>query len=239
MMETGRNNDGVDQQLLDLLIDGELSDEQERDVIARLEESPDGWRRCALAFLENRCWQRVAQAVTQPCSGDLQAAVIRPAGATRRTQPWAWALLMAAIFLVAFGIGTFLRPIGHNASRPEIARPGAPALPASPTLAQDNNARRPPGDQGVESAGDLYLGNLKLVNDAGSEIDVPVYDWDQHMVEELMYHSQPLPPELVPRLKRHQVRSSQSYVPVQLQDGRTVVVPVQEVDITRVGGTAY
>jgi hypothetical protein len=54
-----------------------------------------------------------------------------------------------------------------------------------------------------------------------------------------MYRSQPLSPDLVRQLKRHQVRSSRSYLPVRLEDGRQIVLPVQEVDITPVGGTAY
>ena len=41
-MGLSRNNDVVDQRLLDLLVDGELSDEQERAVIARLEDA-SGW----------------------------------------------------------------------------------------------------------------------------------------------------------------------------------------------------
>ena len=44
-MGSSRNIDVVDQRVLDLLVDGELSDEQERAVIARLDETPDGWRR--------------------------------------------------------------------------------------------------------------------------------------------------------------------------------------------------
>ena len=68
---------------------------------------------------------------------------------------------------------------------------------------------------------------------------MPVYDWNQQVAEELMYRSQPLSPDLVRQLKRHHVRSSRSYLPVQLEDGRQVVLPVQEVDIVPVGGTTY
>jgi hypothetical protein len=238
-MKLARNNDGVDQRLLDLLVDGELTDEQERAVIARLEESPDGWRRCALAFLANRCWERAAQTVTQSCHDQRRPLAVRRALATWRAQPWTCALVMAAIFVVAFGVGNFLRSGGNRSSRTEISQPGARAPGSGPALAHVESPVEQPGPNGLVSAGDLYLGNLKLVNDSGTEIDVPVYDWNQHVAEELLYRSQPLPPDLVRQLKRHQVRSSQSYVPVQLSDGRHVVVPVQEVDITRVGGTAY
>jgi anti-sigma factor RsiW len=100
------NEDGIDQHVLDLLVDGELSDEQERAVIARLDNTPDAWRRCALTFLEDRCWQRAAETVTQPCEHTPHAT--RQAAAPWRAQPWTCALLMAATFLLAFGVGNFL-----------------------------------------------------------------------------------------------------------------------------------
>ncbi len=46
-----------DRLLLDQLVDGELSRWQQKLLLARLEESPDGWRSCALAFLEAQAWQ--------------------------------------------------------------------------------------------------------------------------------------------------------------------------------------
>jgi hypothetical protein len=239
MMGSYRNHDVVDQRLLDRLVDGELSDEQERAVIARLEDTPDGWRRCALAFLESRCWQRAADAVTRQGDGEPRPAAAQQTSSAWRAQPWTWVLALAAVFLVAFGVGTFLPRAGSRSSRMEVAQPAAPALRPSPALAQVER----PADQSVTDrvgpAGDLYLGNLKLVNDSGSEIDVPVYDWNQQVAEELMYRSQPLSPDLARQLKRHQVRSSRSYLPVRLEDGRQIVLPVQEVDITPVGGTAY
>ncbi len=61
-----RNADPVDEptgpevsdEELDQLVDGELTDAEQRDLLQRLEHSPDGWRRCALAFLEAQAWQR-------------------------------------------------------------------------------------------------------------------------------------------------------------------------------------
>jgi len=44
----------IDDAQLDLLVDGELSDAQRRDVLSRLDAEPGGWRRCALAFSKRR-----------------------------------------------------------------------------------------------------------------------------------------------------------------------------------------
>ena len=45
-MMTHRND------MFDLLVDGELSPERRRQLLAHLDSEPDGWKRCALAFLE-------------------------------------------------------------------------------------------------------------------------------------------------------------------------------------------
>ncbi len=42
---------------LDRIVDGELSPGELREAIERLESEPDGWKRCALAFLEAQCWR--------------------------------------------------------------------------------------------------------------------------------------------------------------------------------------
>ncbi len=50
-----------EERLLDRLVDGELPERERRELLLRLEKVPDGWRRCALAFLEAQTW-RQAQA---------------------------------------------------------------------------------------------------------------------------------------------------------------------------------
>jgi len=43
---------------LDRLVDGEVSAEEYREILAALERHPDQWRRCAHAFLQAQAWQR-------------------------------------------------------------------------------------------------------------------------------------------------------------------------------------
>ena len=43
---------------LDRLVDGELNAEQRRALLRALDEAADGWKRCALAFLEAQVWRR-------------------------------------------------------------------------------------------------------------------------------------------------------------------------------------
>ena len=46
------------QSQLDRLVDGELTEADRRELLLQLEHEPEGWRRCALAFLEAQCWEQ-------------------------------------------------------------------------------------------------------------------------------------------------------------------------------------
>ncbi len=54
----------IDDLQLDMLVDGELSEEERREVLLRLDSEPDGWRRCALAFLEAQSWREAMRSVS-------------------------------------------------------------------------------------------------------------------------------------------------------------------------------
>ena len=43
--------------LLDRLVDGELSGSERRQLLESFDKRPEGWRRCALAFLEAQSWR--------------------------------------------------------------------------------------------------------------------------------------------------------------------------------------
>jgi len=56
-----------DPQVLDRLVDGELAEGERREVLRTLERQPDGWRQCALAFLEAQSWgEALTQLARQP-----------------------------------------------------------------------------------------------------------------------------------------------------------------------------
>ncbi len=77
-----------DPETLDRLVDGELSDEEERALLARLDQIPDGWRRCAGAFLEARCWQRTAQSLASYKTGTAQVPLPPRESPQRLGSPW-------------------------------------------------------------------------------------------------------------------------------------------------------
>ena len=54
----------IDDSMFDRLVDGELSPGERRQLLASLDNQPDGWRRCALSFLEAQSCARKFGAVS-------------------------------------------------------------------------------------------------------------------------------------------------------------------------------
>jgi hypothetical protein len=111
-----QDNDDV---LFDRLVDGELSADERRRLIASLDDRADGWRRCALAFLEAQSWggamrqmvrpqensqHTVSQQTVQPVEG-ASAATPAPMGRRRQASRAGALLATAAAVLVAFVLG--------------------------------------------------------------------------------------------------------------------------------------
>jgi hypothetical protein len=136
--------DFLNDEMLDRLVDGEMSAEERRALIASLDVRPDGWRRCALAFLEAQSWRgdmrRLVIDATRSASDGATPAVTKDPA---RERPASWsrlntALAIAASVMLAFGLGSQLRmPRGVTGiDNPSVAV----APPAAP------EARQPGGD---------------------------------------------------------------------------------------------
>ena len=53
------------QEQLDLLVDGELEGQDRKDLLRKLDRSPNGWKHCALAFLEAQMFQQAIDKINQ------------------------------------------------------------------------------------------------------------------------------------------------------------------------------
>jgi hypothetical protein len=100
-----------------------------------------------------------------------------------------------------------------------------------------HQALRPPGDE---------IGNLRLVMDGAGDGSpqagkIPVYEIDSSVEQYLERDRPALPPELVQMLEQrgHDVQRQQQYIPVQLDDGRQIIVPIDGYQITPVGRRVY
>ncbi len=215
---------GEELRWLDKLVDGELDDAQRRQLLIDLENQPDGWRRCALAFLEAQAWKRSLGAVVATPAKD---ACPQPA----RARVW-WSgsvgsvLAAAASFLIAFALGLAWRgqaekaellatnPPGPRASQPDIGLATEKPQWSTMTVNVDRD------DDGVAEPVEL-----PVVRGAG--------------FDEAWVRNQPaaIPEQMLRLIERmgHQVHHERQYYPFDLSDGGRLIVPVDEVDLKYVG----
>lgn len=223
----------------DRLVDGELSPEEYKSLLSALDEEPGGWRRCALAFLESQAWSSEFATIRRvqtliPVAGDSQPAPEN----SRVTSPTSWSLLLmvsAASFVLAFSLG--LASHSHFFSRvnPAVAsgENDPSAAMSSPGVAKATDPNQP-------------LGNMKLVVNRGeglnpAEIDVPVYDANSPQASTIASSPPAIPDSLIRamELRGHHIQRQEDYLPVQLEDGRQVVFPVEEYRFTPVSRKSY
>lgn len=244
---------------LDRMVDGELSEEGQRSLLQRLEETPTGWRELALAYVEASVWKDQfatqktdsdsASAPTLPSViapiGDSHLAITHANGKSEARQQSALSNIFAAVAVIlVFGLGIWL-------GRTQIELPGQPNGIAnhleSPNL--DNPHSHPqeePGPAFDDVADRNTLPVPKTVqvvySDGQSDVlrvvDVPIAnsvtgDGSKQLNEFWHRPESAIPAELRAELERsgHRITESRNLWPAQLPDGRSVVIPVSQVHV--------
>lgn len=235
----------LDPQRLDLLVDGELSEPERRQLLMRLDQEPDGWRRCALAFLEAQSWRGALGYLFQAAGGsqgrDTGETPVAPeeslaspaAKRQRRPRPGTW-LAMAASFLAALTLSLIVQdrwqgePTGSKPAAQGVAQGGAAGRESAAPLPREP---RSPGDRRWET--------VTLVSDGErpQRIDVPVRQRDSFDGGWLRRLPAPMPPEVREALERlgHRVRHHRELLPIDMGDGRRLILPVDEIEVDPVG----
>lgn len=243
-MDPNLDNLLSDDARFDRLVDGELSERERRELLSALDSEPGGWRRCALAFLESQCWKESAGQVANlplqsriPGSSSHEpiAGSAKPRG---RHSRWAHRLGVVAAMAASFLAALFI------VSAVQRFRSGGPNIPAGP-IGVDVAANRPQPVQQEYASGSPWQ-MVTLAAPAGAQgqeqrIRVPAVERDQ--LDSEWFRSQPpaIPDDVLRAFARtgHQVEQRRQFVPVPLQDGRRLVVPVDQVEVHYTGGSAY
>jgi hypothetical protein len=232
---------------LDLLVDGTLPEADRRALLLALEAEPDGWRRCALAFLEAQAWRGGIGSMASPAPPRLapdEAAILhRPRS---RLVPIA---LAAGIALSAFLLGRLTVPAmrPNPAPRPDVLvadRPDPRPLAGDPSVADLQVPREsrtnPPEAPRFQAVGIL---NLASEDDPDAPlVQLPVLSGPG--LDDRWLRGQPsfVPEEVRRSWERRglDVELQRRLVSVQLDDsGRYLTIPVDEVRLREPARTTY
>jgi anti-sigma factor RsiW len=218
-----------DEILFDRLVDGELSADERRRLLASLDERPDGWRRCALAFLEAQAWKRqFGQFVSESgIEKPSPASVDRP---TRRRYHIGLPALAASL-LVAFGLGL---TVHEGMLSPVAPDPAAQVAATQAPPAGSSQPNRRDGDVVTFWVRDEATGRAQPLR-------VPLVD-ARTLDSQLGLEFQPaLPAAVRDQLKAegYDVQSKRRYAPFWMDSGRSMVVPVEDTRIVPVSHEVY
>lgn len=219
--------DDNDDRLFDRLVDGELSPGERRRLLTSLDDRPGGWRQCALAFLEAQSWREEF--------GDLAGDAATAADVRRLAEPRpesrrraiAW-LATAASLLVAFTLGLAYGGISappHSTAAPDLLNSMASATPA---------------DDQIDSE-DVVVLWVRDEMGRSQSLRVPLVDAaavDRRLGMQFQSGvSADVREQLLER--GYQVESNRRYAPLWLEDGRPLVLPVEDTKIIPVSHLVY
>jgi len=247
-------NHNLDAQF-DRLVDGELSPTEYRAFLASLDDQPDGWRRCALAFLEAQALRGTLSSMipvtpTKPAvpntaqdraAAPSEAAVSRPTDSQR----WSQALYLATVaasLVLAFYLGSWTKPpsISPSDYLAQSSRNDADAVANTPVDKGRSVAQSPAARE--TSPRNSPLGNVTLAVNGSEDqqIDVPVYGQEQ--LDAWRTTNKPvLPDDVIQQLQAagHKVSHQENWVRVQMENGQEALVPVDDYRIQPRLGPAY
>jgi hypothetical protein len=221
-------------------VDGELSDVEERALLARLEFQPEGWRRLTLLFLENRL---LGSACGDYLTEIAPRVVVEPVsrGVSRRWTRGARWLTVSLALLLSFLIGRSRPFSGPSAADQLAARREAPPLPVDPeTHAPKRNPepfepeiardRRRDGD--AQRSEPVMFVSLEVPG-SDQRLPVPIYAAPSDVDGWQPFEHTAISPREAEWLRRggYQVNTARHLLQGTSPDGRAILVPVEAVNI--------
>ena len=229
--------DPVTRDEIDRLVEGELSQPQRRALIVRIENEPDGWRRCSLAFLEAQSWRKsfrsflgAATADSAPSGVEIQpAATQRPRRVRRRSA------IVAAIvvsFVVGMGVGQRWTADAQSVANHKPGQPAPPSTDRGDALPPQMSVAELPSDQTVADDDEFrFVGLVNYANDDAGNQPVPIISGPG--LDDQWLSDQPalLSEYELRRLERlgWLVQQKRQLMKIQLTDGQTLTVPIDSV----------
>jgi hypothetical protein len=235
--------------LIDQIVDGALTPAQLHAAIDCLDREPDGWKRCALAFLEAQCWRESLCLVGAPIAKSFKAESTFPqlndVDPIRTVRRWISRGLAASVVAASFALG-WLGHDGHRGSRSggDVAVRSGEAetkphdIPKPETITSTaGDAARPAVVEAVGSRYDVTMVAQLRVGSADAKSSLPILagpgintEWLKNQPPPVSQHGQAV-------LQQHgyQVDQRRRLISATLGDGRRVTVPIDQVQIRYTG----
>jgi hypothetical protein len=214
------------QQWLERLVDGELTDDTQRQLLLAMDAQPDAWRRCALAFVEAQALRRdLRGAISQSHEAidGNKSAVEKKASPKFLLYRFQW-MAMAASLIAAFVVGSISRRLWFPATIDNEPK----KMVAMAEVSSD------PGTDATAGAQERQTYKVSLQMPDGQTVDVPVEQATDKDVQSLLTEEKPLLSEIERQALEstgHQIEQRREVYPMRLNDGRQLLVPVDYVRI--------
>jgi hypothetical protein len=246
----------LDDALFDRIVDGALSAEELRIAVRALEREPDGWKRCATAFLEAQCLRESFRALGQTERvGAASQSVHLSLGGELKGSRYRWVRRVAAAVTVAasFAIGWIAHGTRAGAPAPDSLAigPGSPQsqvndltiaeshAPTHETLLESLDEAQ--SDRDVEAPersrpAFTTVAHVRL-GIGNSPAEVPILAGPAITEEWLTQQPPPVSEygQVVLERNGYQVDQRRQFLTAILPDGRRVAVPVDHVQIQYTG----
>lgn len=218
--------------LIEQLVDGSIAPAERRALLLRLEGEPDGWRRCALAFLEDQAMRSALGGraelplarVEPPAPVPVPQSVPIPS-LVRRSIPASRYLMAAGLIAVAFLLGMRRGIQDQPASNPPEIAPVVTQAP-TPKAAPAANPVHAVGWASVEVDGQTIRQAPVL---AGDGLDAEWLESQPELVSEYVRAQW--------ERRGYQVAERRRLVSLNLEDGRRMAIPLDGVELQYVGLT--
>jgi hypothetical protein len=243
---------------IDRIVDGPLTPAEFRVAMDLLDREPDGWKRCALAFLEAQCWRESFQTMGQSAALSVGSPSLSvPSAAPSRSRsrrPWFHSSIAAGLAAISFAMGW----VGYEArSLSSGARPPIVRTVANPTpLVRDSAAESlnqsgvdhhrptrlaawqtrdkqslPTVKEVVRSVGRVHFGPQST----GAEVPILAgpgitEQWLRNQPPPLSEHR-----EVALQRQGYQVDQRRRLITTTLADGSRVTVPIDQIQIRYTG----
>ena len=230
------NEYNISDDMIDQLVDGELSRDDVERLLKRFDGDDGGWKRCALAFMEAQAFRECflslqpterSKTSTRGTNHVPSAASAKPFSAYGY---WSLALTTVAALLLAFVAGAITSASFREAHTDAITNIDHPH---STTADSQPNTREVVG---------------MVINDSVTDqrFAIPVDELPEYEsvddIDQSAFLTQITAPEQVQQALDQlglELQQSEDFRPYRLQDGRQVIVPIQRVNIVPVADRWY